>query len=192
VVRSSGLLLEGEVDERVAETRPEPILRVLLSPPKGDRLTWAVQKLVEVGADEIVLVEAARSIRRWKGERAQKAGERLAAVVREAAKQSRRRFLPELNGPVEWGAALGEALEDGPVLLLWEQADEGLLGLLPPEAPDRLVLVVGPEGGIPEQDARAAEGQGALLASLGPNILRTETAAVAAASVALARYGRLG
>jgi len=192
VVRTSGLLLEGEVEERLAENRPEPILRILLSPPKGDRLTWAVQKLVEVGADEIVLVEAARSIRRWKGERAQKAGQRLEAVAREAAKQSRRRFLPELNGPVEWGAALGEALEDGPVLLLWEQADEGLMGLLPPEAPGRLVLVVGPEGGIPEQDARAAEGHGALLASLGQNILRTETAAVAAAVVTLARYGRLG
>src|SRR5918996_2462642 len=96
VVRASGLLLEGEVEERVGESRPLPILRVLLSPPKGDRLTWAVQKLTEVGADEIVLVEAARSVRRWKGERASRAGERVEAVAREATKQSRRRFLPEV------------------------------------------------------------------------------------------------
>jgi len=192
VVRASGLLLEGEVEERVTESRPMPVLEVLLSPPKGDRLTWAVQKLVEVGADEIVLVEAARSVRRWKGERAARAGERFGAVVREAAKQSRRRFLPETRGPVEWGAALGEALDVGPVFMLWEGAADGLLGLLPREAPDRLALVVGPEGGIPEEDAAAARDRGALLASLGPNILRTETAAVAAASVALARYGRLG
>jgi 16S rRNA (uracil1498-N3)-methyltransferase len=192
VVRASGLLLEGEVEERVGESRPLPILRVLLSPPKGDRLTWAVQKLTEVGADEIVLVEAARSVRRWKGERAQKAGERAETVAREAAKQSRRRFLPEVRGPLGWGEALTEALRDGPTIVLWEHADDGLLGLLPDEPPERLGLVVGPEGGISEVAAAAAAEQGALLASLGPNVLRTETAAVAAAAVALARYGRLG
>jgi len=137
-------------------------------------------------------VEAARSVRRWKGERAGRAGERLAAVAREAAKQARRRFLPEVEGPLEWGAAMGKAQEAGPVVMLWEGADEGLMGLLPPEAPDHLALVVGPEGGISEEDARAAQERGVRLASLGPNILRTETAAVAAASVALARYGRLG
>jgi 16S rRNA (uracil1498-N3)-methyltransferase len=186
------LLLEGEVEERVGESRPLPVLRVLLSPPKGDRLTWAVQKLTEVGADEIVLVEAARSVRRWKGERAQKVGERLEAVAREAAKQSRRRFLPEVRGPIGWGDALSEALRDGPTVVLWEQADEGLLELLPDDAPEVLGLVVGPEGGISDVAAAAAADQGALLASLGPNVLRTETAAVAATAVALARYGRLG
>lgn len=192
VVRASGLLLEGEVEERVGESRPAPLLRVLLSPPKGDRLTWAVQKLTEVGADEIVLVEAARSVRRWKGERAHRVGERLGAVAREAAKQSRRRFLPEVRGPIRWGDALSEALRDGPTVVLWERADEGLLGLLPEDPPEALGLVVGPEGGISDVAAAAAADQGAVLASLGPNVLRTETAAVAATVVALARYGRLG
>ncbi|MGH2682931.1 MAG: RsmE family RNA methyltransferase [Actinomycetota bacterium] len=192
VVRASGLLVEGEVEERATEERPRPVLRALLSPPKGDRLTWAVQKLVEVGADEIVLVEAARSVRRWKGERASRAGERLEAVAREAAKQARRRFLPEVSGPSPWQEALGAALEAGPAVVLWERADQGLLRLLPPEPPDRLALVIGPEGGIPDEDAEAARDRGALLASLGPNVLRTETAAVAAAAVVLARYGRLG
>jgi 16S rRNA (uracil1498-N3)-methyltransferase len=192
VVRASGLLVEGEVEERITEARPRPVLRVLLSPPKGERLAWAVQKLVEVGADEIVLVEAARSVRRWKGERASRAGERLHAVAREAAKQARRRFLPEVSGPVGWQEALEEAMGAGPVVVLWERAGEGLLRLLPPEPPDRLALVIGPEGGIPEEDATAARDRGAILASLGPNVLRTETAAVAATAVALARYGRLG
>jgi 16S rRNA (uracil1498-N3)-methyltransferase len=192
VVRASGLLLEGEVEERVTEARPRPVLRVLLSPPKGERLTWAVQKLVEVGADEIVLVEAARSVRRWKGERASRAGDRVDAVAREAAKQARRRFLPEVSGPAGWSPALGEALNAGPTVVLWERAGDGLLGLLPAKPPERLALVVGPEGGIPEEEAAAARERGALLASLGPNVLRTETAAVVAAAVALARYGRLG
>jgi 16S rRNA (uracil1498-N3)-methyltransferase len=192
VVRASGLLVEGEVEERITEARPRPVLRVLLSPPKGDRLAWAVQKLVEVGADEIVLVEATRSVRLWKGERASRAGERLDAVAREAAKQARRRFLPEVSGPVGWEEALDDAMGAGPVVVLWERAGEGLLRLLPPDPPDRLALVIGPEGGIPEEDATSARDRGALLASLGPNVLRTETAAVAATAVALARYGRLG
>jgi 16S rRNA (uracil1498-N3)-methyltransferase len=192
VVRASGLLLEGEVEERIDEARPRPILRVLLSPPKGDRLAWAIQKLVEVGADEIVLVEAGRSVRRWKGDRAGRAKERLGVVGREAAKQARRRFLAEVSGPAPWDQALEDAVDSGPAVVLWERADRGLLDALPSERPEILALAVGPEGGISEEDAVAAGDRGALLASLGPNILRTETAAVAAASVALARYGRLG
>jgi 16S rRNA (uracil1498-N3)-methyltransferase len=192
VVRASGLLLEGEVEERVTESRPQPFLRVLLPPPKGERLTWAVQKLTEIGADEFVLVEAARSVRRWKGERISRVRVRVGAVAQAAAKQARRRFLPEVNGVVSWDQALRGAVEEGPTVVLWERADRGLLDVLPPDPPEYLALAVGPEGGIPDEDALGARDQGALLASLGPNVLRTETAAVAAAAVALARYGRLG
>ncbi len=190
VVRAAHLLVEAEVVERTAQDRPRPALTVLLAPPKGERLTWAVQKLAELGADEIVLVEAARSVRQWEGERAAKVGPRLEAVAREAAKQARRTFIPAVSGPVPWA----EAVVPGGVstILLWERATVGLLDALPEGRPDALALVVGPEGGIPEEEARAAEAAGARLAWLGPNILRTETAAVAAAAVALARYGRLG
>jgi 16S rRNA (uracil1498-N3)-methyltransferase len=80
----------------------------------------------------------------------------------------------------------------GTLVLLWERARRGLLQALPMEAPDRLALVVGPEGGIPEEDARGAERSGAELAGLGSNVLRTETAALVGAAVVLARYGRLG
>jgi 16S rRNA (uracil1498-N3)-methyltransferase len=78
------------------------------------------------------------------------------------------------------------------MFVMWEEGSEGLLSLLPEERPDALSLVIGPEGGIPEEDARAAERAGATLAWLGPTLLKVETAALAAASVALARYGRLG
>jgi 16S rRNA (uracil1498-N3)-methyltransferase len=191
VVRAERLLVEGEVVDRSVEPRPLPSLCVVLAPPKGDRLTWAVQKLVEVGADEIVLVEASRAVRRWPGERADRAGPRLAAVGREAAKQSRRRFEPSVSGPVPWDEAV-VASPRGVLVVLWERAGGGLLETLPPGVPDEVTLVIGPEGGIPEEEVRAAERAGAAVASLGPNVLRTETAAVAAAAVALARYGRLG
>ena len=192
VVRAERLLVEGEVLERTTEERPRPVLTVLLAPPKGDRLTWAVQKLVEMGTDEIVLVEAARSVRRWRGERADRVALRLEAVAREAAKQSRRRFLPRVGGPVPWNEAV-VAPAGGLLVLLWERARTGLLEALPTEAPGEVALVVGPEGGIPDGDVRDAEEQeGAVVVSVGPTVLRSETAAVAGAAVVLARYGRLG
>ena len=191
VVRAAHLLVEGRVLERTVQESPRPRLTVVLAPPKGDRLTWAVQKLAELGADEIVLAEATRSVRRWDEERARRVAPRLEAVAREAAKQARRRFLPTVSGPAPWSEAVAPG-GAGLVVVLWEGAPESLVRILPEDRPDALTLVVGPEGGIPEEDAREAERAGARLAGLGPNILRTETAAVAASAVALGRYGRLG
>jgi 16S rRNA (uracil1498-N3)-methyltransferase len=192
IIRAERLLVEAEVVDRSEVPRPRPALTVVLSPPKGERLTWAVQKLSELGVDSIVLVEAARTVRRWEGERGARAASRLVTVAREAAKQARRPFIPTVSGPVPWVEAVVPDAVDGPEVVLWERAEEGLLATLPQAPPSEVALVIGPEGGIPEDDARAAERVGALLASLGPSILRTETAAVAAAAVALARYGRLG
>jgi len=178
------------VEER-REVPPEaPHLTVVLAAPKGDRLAWAIQKLTEVGTDRIVLAESEHSVRRWSGARAARARERAEAVAREAAKQSRRARLPEITGPTSWAEAMGEAA--GPVVLLWEGATEGLGSVLPETPPPALTLAVGPEGGITEEEARDAEARGASLAALGLTILRTETAALAAASIALSRYGRLG
>jgi 16S rRNA (uracil1498-N3)-methyltransferase len=191
VIRAERLLVEGTVLERTSEPRPRPRLAVMVAPPKGQRLSWAVQKLTEVGADEIVLVESARSTRRWDPARGGGAATRLDAVAREAAKQSRRRFLPAVSGPVPWTEAVVPE-EGAQMVVLWERASAGLTGVLPETPPGLLTLVIGPEGGIPEEDALAAEARGAVLAGLGPGILRIETAAVVAAAIALARYGRLG
>lgn len=192
IVRAERLLVEAEVVERSQIPRPRPALTVVLAPPKGERLNWAVQKLSEVGADEIVLVETSRSVRRWEGERGARIGPRLVSVAREAAKQARRPFIPTVSGPVPWAEAVVPDAVEGPEVILWERAGAGLLESLPAGPPREVTLVIGPEGGIPEEDARAAERSGAFLASVGPNVLRTETAAVAAAAVTLARYGRLG
>lgn len=190
IIRADRLLVEGEVVERREEQRVPPYLTVLLAPPKGERLTWAIQKLTEIGTDEIVLLEATRSVRRFKGERGERISVRLDSIAREAAKQAGRAFLPQINGPVPWVEAVVPG--DDPMFVLWEDGKEGLQQMLPEERPRRITLVIGPEGGIPEEDARAAERNGAKLAWLGPILLRVETAALAAASIVLARYGRLG
>ena len=188
--------LVGEEDRRAVihlqDVRPvsrrEAIVSVALAPPKGDRLAWAVQKLGELGVDELVLVPTSRSIRSWSGDRAARAAGRLRSIAREAAMQSRRPFIM----PVAIASNLEEAVDvAATVVVLWEGAQTPLHQALPTdEAAVR--LVVGPEGGFSEDELGAATSRGAALATLGPGILRTETAAVVGATLALARYGRLG
>jgi 16S rRNA (uracil1498-N3)-methyltransferase len=184
--------LRARVQERRVVPRPTPHIAVHLSAPKGERLTWAIQKLTEIGVDSIILVEASRSVRRWwREEDGLRAIERLRKVAREAAKQSRRAYLPGLGGPLPWASVVESCARQALLIVLWEQAESSLRSVLPQQPSRPVCLLVGPEGGIPTEDARAAEKEGAVLASLGPTILRTETAAIVGATLALAAYGRL-
>jgi 16S rRNA (uracil1498-N3)-methyltransferase len=165
------------------------ILSVALAPPKGDRLAWAAQKLAELGVDEVVLVPTSRTIRDWGPERAVKVADRLRAIAREAAMQSRRPFIMR----VEVVSNLDEALDAAAtVVVLWEGAELPLQDALPDDGEEALRLVIGPEGSFSDDELAAARSRGAALATLGPGILRTETAALVGATLALARYGRLG
>lgn len=177
-----------EVGEVRRVERTGPAVSVALAPPKGDRLGWAVQKLAELGVDEVVLVVTERSVRGWGESRAGRTVARLAAVAREAAMQSRRPFLMEVRPLVPLEEALASG---GAPVALWEGATEPLSACLP-EEPGSIRIVVGPEGGFSEREVEVMREAGAPLASLGPGILRTETAAIVAAAMVLARYGRLG
>lgn len=151
----------GEV---VREARPEPSLGVGFAPAKGDRPELVVQKLTELGIDRIVVVGTARAVVRWDDDRAGKALSRLRRITVEAAMQSRRVWLPEVTGPV-------------PVLEVVRSADVALAepGGDPPSLA-RPVVVIGPEGGWTPNELEGA----AATVDLGPQILRAETAAIAA------------
>ncbi|HEY3210680.1 MAG TPA: RsmE family RNA methyltransferase [Actinomycetota bacterium] len=189
--------LSGEEDElaviRVEEVRRvvrrPPIVSVALAPPKGDRLTWAVQKLAEVGVDEVVLMETGRSVRTWTDERADRAADRVRTVAREAAMQSRQPFVMEVGAAVPFQDAFPPRTAVG--ILLWAGATTRLVEALP-EGASGIRLMVGPEGGFSEEEIDTAKEAGVVDASLGSSILRTETAVLVGASLVLARYGRLG
>jgi len=151
-------------------------------------LNWTVQKLAEIGVDELLLMRTERSVRTWEAEREERVLGRLREVAREAAMQSRRAFVLRVGG----GASLHEALDTAAAVMLSEDASEPFRSTLPTEAPSGLRLLIGPEGGFSPEEVAAARRAGASVASLGEGILRTETAAVVAASLALWRYGRLG
>ena len=162
----SGLALEPVGDSQ-AVPRPDPPVTVAFAPGKGDRPDWAVQKLTELGVDRIVPLLAARSVVRWSGERATHHVERLRRVAREAAMQCRRAWLPVVE---DIGSVAALAERPGAVL-----AAAG--GLAPSLA--RPVVLVGPEGGWAESELALALPR----MDLGPLVLRSETAAVAAAGL---------
>jgi 16S rRNA (uracil1498-N3)-methyltransferase len=162
---------------------------VAVASPKGERLSWAVQKLAELGVDEAVLMETGRSVRTWEGDRAGRAAERLRSVAREAAMQSRQPFVMEVVPATPFVEAFPPRGAVG--VLLWAGAGAGLAQVLP-EVATGIRLLVGPEGGFSGEEIDTAREAGIAEASLGPSILRTETAALVGAALVLARYGRLG
>lgn len=171
------------VESRVTEAEPAPRLVVVQALAKGDRAEDAVEAMTEVGVDEIVPWAAARSVVRWDGPRGERALERWRATAREAAKQSRRARIPvvaPLASTAEVAARLAAAALPA---VLHEAATERLAGVDVP-GDGEVVVVVGPEGGIADDEMRAL---GAPSYRLGRHVLRTSTAGVAAAAVLLSR-----
>lgn len=173
------------VEARSTVPQPQPRLVVAQAIPKGDRGETAVETMTEVGVDEIVPWDAARCIVRWKGERGEKALRRWRATGREAGKQSRRAWLPEvaeLSSANDLVARLGAATVG---IVLHEEARIPLSTVALPEQGE-VVLVIGPEGGLAPDEISAFEAVGGVVARMGPTVLRTSTAGTVAATVVLA------
>lgn len=194
-----GVWLEGTaevveascVDVRIVtrQERPEPSPKLVLvqALAKGDRDELAVQAACELGIDEIVPWQAARSVSRWEGAKAVKGRERWATIVREAAKQAHRAWIPEVTAP-QTTAQLIDRCATQRVLLL-EPTSPTKLSALAPDGRD-IVLVVGPEGGISGEEHERLQAAGAESVVLGDSVLRTSTAGPAAIAVISARLGR--
>lgn len=161
---------------------PQPRLLVVQALAKAGRDEDAVEAMTEVGVDAFVPWEAARSVARWKRDR-------WTAVAREAAKQSRRAWFPEVAPPASTAHVCDLLRRAALAVVLHESATEPLTALDLPDAGD-VVLVVGPEGGITDEELTAFSAAGARICRLGPTVLRTSTAGVAAAAVLSARTGR--
>ncbi len=191
-----GRLVDEEGGRAVVEldgvrrvVRRGTLVSVGFAPPKGDRLGWAVQKLGELGVDEIVLLLARRSVREWQPDRAGRAVQRLVTVAREAAMQSRQPFVARVLEPRPFDEVVGLK---GTLTVVLDPGASGRLSACLPEDATAVRLMVGPEGGFERGELERAQDAGAVTASLGEQILRTETAAVVGASLVLHRYGRLG
>jgi 16S rRNA (uracil1498-N3)-methyltransferase len=175
-------VVELAVQRRVVEPAASPRLVLVQALAKGDRGELAVELATEVGIDEVMPWSATRSIVKWEGERGQRALARWRSTAREAAKQSRRSWLPVI-GEVSSTAQVVERVRAGAAaLVLHEASARPLAGVSLPTDGD-LLLVVGPEGGITDDEVAQLEAAGATAVRLGASVMRTSTAGAAAASV---------
>jgi len=195
----AGVWLEGtteqvspqRVDVRIARRTeheaPRPRVVLVQALAKGDRDELAVQAACELGVDEIVPWQASRSVSRWEGTKAEKGRERWAAIVREAAKQAHRPWVPTVSPVVTTGQLAARAA--GERMLLLDPTSSRRLTALTPDGRD-LILVVGPEGGIAPEELDRLSGAGAERMLLGDTVLRTSTAGPAALAVLSGILGR--
>lgn len=185
--------LAVDVDAVRHQPEPSPRLVVVQALPKGDRGELAVETMTEVGVDVVVPWQASRSVVQWRGDRGAKALERWRSTAREAGKQARRARVPlvaEAASTKDVVSRIREAVGVGGLAaVLHEEAVEPLAAVPLPAAGD-VVLVVGPEGGVSPEELAAFADAGAVPLRLGPTVLRTSTAGVAALSVLSARLGR--
>ena len=188
-------LLEGEVYEAVlAETSPRVLLRLgeaLPSPepsvrvtlyqglPKGDKMDYIVQKCTEAGIYRIVPVDLSRCVASWAGKDAEKKRARLQRIAAEAAKQSGRAIVPQVEPPLSLAALCRRLPAHGLVLTPWEeQRGRGIADAW--QGQRDVALIIGPEGGISPEEIESMRAAGACPVTLGPRIFRTETAGLAA------------
>jgi 16S rRNA (uracil1498-N3)-methyltransferase len=171
------------VMEELAPPAPSVRVTLLLALIRFERFEWAVEKATELGVERIVPVAAERSEKGLERAAAKRL-ERWRRIARESSQQARRARLPEIAPPVTFGDALAGGFP--PRYLLEEQAGaRPILAALPERrlASDRVGLLAGPEGGWTDGERAQAHEAGWTPVSLGPAILRTETAAIAALAI---------
>ena len=181
--RWAGVAALEPAGDMVTEPRPTPLLTVAFALTKGDRPEWTVQKLTELGADRIVVMTTEHCVVRWgPAQEARQLG-RLQEVARLAAMQSRRSWLPAVEGPLAFcrltgppGGGTGQGGGEG------EGGGEGMALAVPGGPPISLghpTVLIGPEGGWSDEELATVPHH----VGLGPHVLRSETAALAAGAL---------
>ena len=183
--RSVRVELEGRRD---IEREAPLALTLAQALPAGDKMDWVVQKAVELGAAAVQPLQAKRSVVRLAGERADKRLAHWQQVAVAACEQSGRNRLPEIGAIVDLPHYLAMSRGENETLLLFSPHHGLRLSALP-KPPAGVTMLIGPEGGFDESEEGAALSVGFQPVSLGPRVLRTETAGLAAMAAILALCG---
>lgn len=188
--------LTARVLDRRSVAPVSPTVTVVQALPKSDRAELAVELATEAGADAFLAWQATRCVARWDGAaKVDKGLRRWGAVARAAARQSRRAYIPEVGGLVSTAQLVARVRDEiaagAVVLALHESATQRLTDVALAQA-DSLMLIVGPEGGIADEEIEALSEAGAVAVRLGPTVLRTSTAAAVALGALGVMTGRWG
>ena len=184
------------VTEKLRDTEAQTRVTLYQGLPKADKMEWIVQKSTELGAAAIAPVAMIRSVVKLEGKDAAKKTERWQKIAREAVKQCARVNAPEVKMPRKLAAMKDELNALDVLIVPWEDARDGSIAdcLVPFKEKERVSvgILIGPEGGIaPEEAEWLTHEAGAKLVTLGPRILRTETAAIAGLTVVMALRGEM-
>ncbi|HHX74127.1 MAG TPA: 16S rRNA (uracil(1498)-N(3))-methyltransferase [Firmicutes bacterium] len=188
---------KGNVQCRLQELLPdhEPGLAIDLAFGllKGERTDFVLQKATEIGAAAFLPVSTTRTVVKLP-RKAEHKTERWQRIVRSAAAQAHRNRVPVVHPPQEFPALLHLFPAYDRVLFFWEGARQGsLASAVEGTGPGaRLLLVTGPEGGFSPAETELAQKAGARVVTLGPRILRAETAAITAVALTLYQAGEMG
>jgi 16S rRNA (uracil1498-N3)-methyltransferase len=184
---------EGLVISRARLATESPLrLTLAQAVPKGDKMDGIVRMTTELGVSRVIPLTTERSVVRLPAERWAARCARWERVAREAAQQSGRAAVPEIAPPRTLAGWRTDPAADGLVICFWEEEPRGLAGLLPGGPCAAATVIVGPEGGLTADEVRGLAQAGALVAGLGPRVLRTETAGAVAVALLQSRYGDLG
>lgn len=168
-------------------------IKVYQGLPKGPKMEMILQKLTEVGVDEIILVQTKRTVVKVDDKKEDKKIERWERIIYEAAKQSKRGKIPKLRGVLSFKEALADMKENDFNIAPYEnEKTKTIKQAIKGKDINNIGIFVGPEGGFEDTEISAIEEIGGQSVSLGPRILRTETASLVASSIVLYELSDLG
>lgn len=198
-------LLKGKIvgkiiKETSSKVEPPILVNLIQGLPKGEKIDFIIQKCTEIGINSIKPVNTERSVVKLDTKKALQRVERWQKIAREAAEQSHRTIIPQILGLEDLQTVLEDIETKGLILIPWEaEKSLGLKEVLQKQKElmlqgtgEEIYLIIGPEGGFSEKEIKSAVTKGAIPVSLGPRILRTETAGLAALTMILYELGDLG
>ena len=171
------------LDTRQGQSEPPVEITLFMAYPKGDKLETVIQKAVELGASRVIPFESSRCIKRPSPEKSDKQTARLSKIAAEAAKQCGRSRLPEVLPPIKLSELISSIPHFDLSLLCYEdERGTTVKDALKDKKPLSISVIVGCEGGFSSEEAKAISDAGAVSVTLGPRILRCETAPLYALS----------
>ena len=187
------------IDSRIIDQQTEPARKasaIVLGQAliKGDKMDWVIQKATELGVATIVPIHSTHSVIKPNPERLEHQRSRWNRIARDAAQQSERWTIPTIEAPVDL-AEICRQYASTPLKGILTERSSGLSLAtmpLPQDHTHQIILLIGPEGGWAADEQRLAQGQGFLPLTLGPRILRAETAAIAVLSILQSRLDEMG
>lgn len=180
-----------ELTQAISNSEAPIDVTVYMGIPKGDKFEFLCQKLTELGVRRLVPVRMERSVAKIEEKEKDKKLLRFRKIAQEAQKQCGRGMEMEITDPIGFKALEKRVAEHGLTLLLWEEAEGYRLRDAYRDFPAErdIACIIGPEGGISEKEAELVVKAGARCVTLGPRILRAETAAVTTASIIMSLWG---